>query len=141
MSNYILRIHDKKGNSFRMKIMTTSEFFPIRKIQEAKEILVRGGWFGGAVNGEWKILDEGYIRLRSGKLRTRFSENGDLTTCDLLVLGTDGIKTYDAQDKFGMQLFQYEDVLGVNHEGEGVVIQPWVMALVPGRISWKVVEY
>ena len=35
---------------------------------------------------------------------------------------------------------EYVDVLSSNSEGEGFVIQPWVLALTPGRISWRVIS-
>lgn len=120
--------------------LPTSKFMPFRLARELKRQLTKGGWFGGSIEGDWKVLDEGFIRYRSGKTKSRFTENGDLTTSDLLILGPGGIKTYDGNDRFGMQLFEYADVLSSNSEGEGFVIQPWVLALTPGRISWRVIS-
>lgn len=89
-------------------------------------------------NAHWKVIDEGFVRFRSGAVRTRSSNNGDLTTRDVLILGKEGIEAYDGRDLFGMQLFEYEDLLGVNEKGEGFVIQPWVVSLTPGRIRWEI---
>jgi hypothetical protein len=79
--------------------------------------------------GEWETQEKGFIRYNSGKTRSRLSGNGDLTTRDLLILGPNGVKTFDGDDLFGMQLFEYEDALGVNDEGEGTVHQPWVLSV------------
>ena len=147
MRHAVVRITDKKGTWFRMKIATTT----------AKGRLAAG--VGGKVSkwvlmdttigrdlvtkvlaGEWKTVDKGFIQYGSGKTRSRLSSNGDMTTRDLLILGPGGVKTHDAGDEFGMQLFQYEDLLSVNDEGEGSVYQPWVLTLTPGRIFWKVID-
>ena len=121
--------------------LAKSWFTPVDMWQGTKRVLTRGGWFGGSIFGEWEAVDEGFIHLRSGKTRTRFSENGDLTTSDMLILGDGGIKMYDGNDLFGMQLFQYQDILGSNSKGEGTVIQPWVVGLTPGRIFWKRISW
>lgn len=141
--NRVVTITDKNGRFFRIKITTIKDIPLIKRIPGGldprifKETLQKRGWMGGSVTGEWKTLDEGYIKVRSGKTRTRFSDNGDLTTSDLLILGDQGIKTYDGNYFFGIQLFEYEHSLGGNSKGEGVVIQPWVVAFEPGRISWQ----
>lgn len=138
MSGIVLEINDKNNRSFKIIIYTpSSQLSLIRFVKDAKRALTRGGWFGGSPSGSWKTVDEGFIRFRSGETRSRFSGNGDLTTLDLLILGPEGIKAYDGQDRFGLQLFEYEDFFGANSEGEGFVIQPWVINLTPGRISWK----
>lgn len=138
MSDTKVEIKDKNGNTFRMKFsLPTSKRLLVKSVKVLKQTLTHGGWFGGSVAGDWKTLDEGFIRFRSGKTRTRYSENGDLTTSDLIILGPEGIKTFDGQDLFGMQLFKYEDILSPNSKGEGIVIQPWVINLTPGRISWR----
>lgn len=141
MSDTVLQITDKSGATFRIKISTpTSRFYPLRTAKYLKRLVTKGGWFGGELSGDWQTLDEGFIIHRSGKARWRLSDNGDLTTLDLLILGAKGIRAYDNQDLFGMQLFEYEDIVGPNAEGEGFVIQPWVINLTPGRISWKLVN-
>jgi hypothetical protein len=138
MSDTFVEIKDKSGNTFRMKFSRpTSKFMIVKYPQIWKRMLTSGGWFGGSVAGNWKTLDEGFIRYHAGKTRTRFSENGDLTTSDLIITGSEGIKTFDGPDVFGMQLFEYEDIWGPNSRGEGIVIQPWVINLAPGRINWR----
>ncbi|GEM_PF-2540972 len=138
MERIFFEIRDKNGTWFRMKLSQGySKFLLFKQAQQAKDFLAGGGWFGGTIRGEWKALDEGFIRFRAGKTKSRFSENGDLTTQDLIILGPEGYKTYDSSDSFGMQLFQFLDFWGPNAKGEGILIQPWVVAMTPGRISWK----
>jgi|SoiMethySBSTD1v2_1073268.scaffolds.fasta_scaffold99236_5 hypothetical protein len=141
MREATLRITDKKGMWFRMKVATPSN--------KNKVVEPVGNWvwrrMGGdslsflTAEGSWKASDEGFIKFRSGKARPRSSSNGDFTTRDLLILGNDGIRSYDGKDLFGMQLFEFEDVLSVNDEGHGFIIQPWVLAIAPGRIKWTVI--
>ena len=141
MEKRFVEIKDKNGTWFRMKLVTPySKFLLFKQAQQFKNALTAGGWFGGILWGEWTAMDEGFIRIRSGKTRTRFSENGDLTTMDLLILGAGGIKAYDSDAIFGMQLFEYQNFFLYNSDGEGIVVQPWVIGLTPGRISWKVIR-
>lgn len=132
MRNEELTILDKIGNKFTMKVSTpglgTKVWRGFTQDMGAEQ-----------VTGSWRTYDHGFIRFNFGKTRSRFSNNGDRTTRDLLVAGptgTEGIRTYDRSDKFGIQLFEYEDVFGVNDEGEGFIIQPWVVTMLPGRIQW-----
>jgi hypothetical protein len=133
MRDINLRIQDKSGNTFKLYVSTPGAGTKIwRGITEDMT--------AEQVTGSWRSLNKGFLRYNFGKTRSRFSHNGDRTTKDLLVLGptgTEGIETYDRWDKFGIQLFEYEDVFGVNDEGEGFVIQPWVVTLEPGRIQWS----
>lgn len=147
MRHSVVRITDKTGTSFRMKLATTTTKGRLAAEvgeQVNKRILsdftVGRKALAWVRAGDWETEEKGFIRYHSGKTRSRLSGNGDLTTRDLLILGPDGVKTYDGDDLFGMQLFEYEDALGVNDEGEGTVHQPWVLSIVPGRIRWKVVE-
>jgi hypothetical protein len=137
----IVEIKDKNGRAFRMRlIVPTSETWAIKTVQIWKQSLNLAGWLDGSISGKWEAIDQGFIRPRSGNTQTRFTSNKDLTTSDLLILGMGGIKTYDKKYMFGMQLFRYEHILGTNSEGEGTVIQAWVVGLTPGRINWKIIE-
>jgi hypothetical protein len=144
MRDEVLEIRDKRGTTFKMKVSTptSKKRLLVRTVERAKDLVTinDSNWFDWALSGDWKTVGEGFIRYRVGKTRSRPSGNGDLTTRDLLILGAEGIKTYDGQDLFGMQLFEYEDLLGTNSSGEGLVIQPWVIALTSGRISWKLLH-
>ncbi len=131
MREVAIRIIDKTGNAFTLNVSTPSN--GTRVWEGIKDISVI------ADGGSWKALKPGFLRYNFGKTRVRKSKNGDVTTRDLLVLSPDGagIKSYDQGDVFGMQLFEYEDVLGVNDQGEGFVIQPWVLNITPGRVRWE----
>jgi hypothetical protein len=141
MREVVLRITDKKGVWFRMKVETPSNKNKILGgIGKAARIFPYGDQIPDLVpDASWKVSDEGFIKFRSGKARPRSSTNGDVTTRDLLILGELGARSYDGNDSFGMQLFQFEDVLSVNEKGEGFIIQPWVIAVTPGRIKWAVI--
>ena len=137
MRNVYISIMDKSGNAFTLYVSTpsTSKGF--------WDAYTKGLVWGGVSNtGSWKSMKLGFIRYNFGKTRVRSSDNGDATTRDLLILSPDGegIKTYDGQDRFGMQLFEYQDTFGINDEGEGTVIQPWVLGISPGRIRWEKIE-
>ena len=132
MRDVFIRIMDKSGNALTLDVSTPSNGTRV--------------WVGltkdigeTPVIGSWKTLKQGFLRYNFGKTRVRKSVNGDLTTRDLLILSPDatGIKTFDGRDKFGMQLFEYKDALGVNDRGEGFVIQPWVLSITPGRVRWE----
>jgi hypothetical protein len=134
MRDVYLKIMDKSGNAFTLDVSTPSAG---TKILEG---ITQGITSPPPVIGSWNAIDQGFLRYRFGKTRSRLTQNGDMTTRDLLFLAVDevGINTFDKKDeKFGMQLFEYEDWTGVNNEGEGVVIQPWVLKLIPGRIKWE----
>jgi len=137
MRNDYISIMDKSGNAFTLYVST-----PGLGAAYASAFTKGIAWGNGPKLGSWKSMKAGYIRYFFGKTRLRFSDNGDATTNDLLIFSPDGqgIKTYDSQDSFGIQLFEYEYAFGVNDEGEGTVIQPWVLGLTPGRIRWEKTE-
>ena len=134
MREVYIKIMDKSGTTFSLDISTpgmgTKIWHAITEDFTGQE----------PVMGTWKALEKGFLRYNFGRTRSRISNNGDLTTRDLLILSVDGvgIGTYDRKSEvFGMQLFQYEDWNGVNAEGEGIVVQPWVLNIAPGRIKWE----
>ena len=103
MREVVLRITDKKGVWFRMKVETPSNKNKILGgIGKIARIFPYGDELPDLVpDVSWKVSDEGFIKIRSGKARPRFSTNGDLTTRDLLILGELGAKSYDGNDSFG----------------------------------------
>ena len=132
MRDKVLQITDKSGTAFKMLVSTPSA--GTKAWQGLTE-----DFFGPAPDeGNWKARDKGFLKYNFGRTRSRLSNNGDATTRDVLILGYDGVKSYDGSDSFGMQLFEYEDWTGVNDKGEGFVIQPWVLSLTPGRILWEI---
>lgn len=131
MRDKVLQITDKSGNTFKMFVSTPSAG------TKAWHGLTEDFFGPPPDEGTWKTPDKGFIRHNFGRTRSRLSNDGDVTTRDVLILGNEGIKSYDGSDRFGMQLFEYEDWTGVNDKGEGFVIQTWVLNLRPGRILWE----
>ena len=146
MKKHKLRITDKKSTSFKMTVWTvkTRSRLLTGAIEGGIDLIGATNfghdWLSRVGLGEWETIDKGFIRFQSGSVRSRLSHNGDRTTRDLIMLGESGVKVYDGKGFFGMQLFEYEDIFGVNRQGEGFVIQPWVINLEPGRIGWKVLD-
>jgi hypothetical protein len=133
---HTVEIGDRAGHTFKIEISTLSllglekeglagnqkDFQP--RITGASQQEV----FYARPDGDWRVVDKGFIRYNSGKVARNHSGKGDLTTSDVMLLNLDGT--------WGMKLFEYEDTLGVNDEGEGFVVQPWVLGFPPGKFSW-----
>jgi hypothetical protein len=134
MRNVFLKIMDKSGNTFTLDVSTPGAG---TKVWHGLTVAITDP---APVIGSWKAMEKGFLRYNFGKTRSRLSHNGDRTTRDLLILSVNGvgINAYDDKsEQFGIQLFEYEDWSGVNDEGEGFIIQPWVVSLTPGRIRWE----
>jgi hypothetical protein len=110
VSPYIFEIGDTKGKSFRIEIKV-----------------------GGAGDGEgyWRSKDKGYIKINSGKAQKE-PVVGTLFERNLLLC--------DSTDGWGMRLEKYSDLWGGNDHGKGIVLQPWVLGLEPGTISWVIID-
>jgi hypothetical protein len=81
--------------------------------------------------GNWRVIDQGFIRYHSGKVLR--ANAGDLTTIEIYLVNLDGT--------WGMKFFEYEGKFGgANDEGEGFIIQPWVLGIDQGRFSWSLVD-
>lgn len=80
--------------------------------------------------GSWRSIDKGYICVNSGATVEVFPEFfGD---SNVFLLNTAGV--------WGIRLDKFGGYTGVNDEGSGEVVQPWVLSLTPGTISWSLVE-
>jgi hypothetical protein len=134
--NHTVEIGDRAGHTFKIEISTLSALGKVKEglAGNQKSFLptITGasqqGAFYAQPDGDWRVVDKGFIRYNSGKVAFHHSVNGDVTTSDVMLLNLDGT--------WGMKLFEYEDVLGVNDEGEGFVVQPWVLGFPPGKFSW-----
>jgi hypothetical protein len=134
--NHTVEIGDRAGHTFKIEISTLSALglakerlarnqkvsFPAITGVSAENI--HGAW----PDGDWRVVDKGFIHYNSGKVVTNRSGKGDISTYDVMLLNLDGT--------WGIKLFEYEDTFGVNDEGEGFVIQPWVLGFPPGKFSW-----
>lgn len=79
--------------------------------------------------GSWRTLDKGYIRYNSGETQPSkgFGGNDD----DLFLLSKNGY--------WGLRLDDVQDFWGLNDQGKGELIEPWVLIMKPGTISWSLV--
>src|SRR5436305_904920 len=145
MRVHTIEIADRAGNTFRMEVSTIRSAGRVRDVfagdYDRLDIPMTGiknddGKVGHIVidhafnNGSWRVLDKGFLRFNSGRAVTRYSK--DVTTRDVILMNMDGT--------WGMKLFDYEDVIGVNSEGTGTVAQPWVLQAKDGRFSWALTD-
>ena len=141
MRNHTIEIGDRRGHSFKIHISTPST---------GGELIggIKGDWdtwtlqsTGGPrsplranmMPGDWRTIDKGFIRYNSGRVLRSTTHDGSIMNIDIYLANLDGT--------WGMKLFEYESKFGgANDEGEGFVIQPWVMGIDEGRISWSLVD-
>jgi hypothetical protein len=116
----IIDIIDSKDRWFQMLILTP---LGLRKPR----------WHNN-ISAEWKVLDEGFIKWSSGNGRL-VKRKGFTLTSDLLL----GLPDAGAKGSFewGMRLFEYDEFTHTNAMGEGIVTQPWVVGIEPGKITWQ----
>jgi hypothetical protein len=81
------------------------------------------------LDGDWKTIDKGFIRHESGQ-NSMAESIGKLTSYHL--------DFNTSADKCGIRLYDWQDILGINDGGSGILFQQWGLALKPGRISWYV---
>ena len=113
MANYIVEIGDEKGNSFKISVSVVTTFS------------------GPLTSGSWRTIDKGYIRYNSGAVQ-KVTSNGDVFVEHLLL--------YRSDNTWGIRLNDFNDLWGANDQGNGAILQPWVLSFEPGRISWALVE-
>ena len=80
-------------------------------------------------NSTWSILEEGFVKFRSGGC----SAVGGFATPLTLRL--------KRGNEYGIELFQFTDRLRlVNSSGEGKIYQPWCLSFKPEHITWALIE-
>ncbi len=109
-TKHIYEIGDSDGNSFKISIVVP---------------------FIHSSGGSWRAIDKGFIRYISGKTNP-WGNNTWNNDQNLQLLSSD--------ETSGMQLDIYRDAFGLNDEGTGEVVQPWVLSLKPGKITWNLLE-
>jgi hypothetical protein len=139
--DHTVELSDRAGHVLRVAISTVRTLGQIRDafagdFQTAKVSMtgIPNGLTRTFINqtpGYWRVINYGLIRYNSGKVFARNS-GADATTLDIYLANLDGT--------WGMQLWEYEDALGVNGQGTGSVTQPWVVGLSPGKFSWVLID-
>jgi hypothetical protein len=114
---YIVELSDIEGLSCRISLS-----LPLRKVAANRD------------NSTWKVLDEGFLKYRSGgcEIRSavpgkRFDVRGNLYLC---VGDYHGLILYDFTDEWTL----------VNDAGSGMIYQPWVKSCKPGDIGWALLD-
>lgn len=81
-------------------------------------------------NSSWKILDEGFLKFRSGGCHMVDTTPGNIIT--------DGNLLLCAGQYHGVNLHRFVGSLGLaNDSGMGVLYQPWAVNGEPGQITWE----
>jgi hypothetical protein len=88
-------------------------------------------YFSNQSPGNWRTIEKGALRFNSGNVYATVKP-GTSSTDDIYLANLDGT--------WGMKLFEYADMAGVNDEGIGFVIGPWIMNFGEGRFSWTLVD-
>lgn len=116
---YVIEISDADGNTCQVKLS-----LPLFK-NHTKE-----------TNSNWKVLDEGLLKHRSGSCRIRSStgKREQFVSGDLYLLDR-------ANSQWGVKLFVFLDAFNlINDSGGGILVQPWVVSMKSGNISWFFIE-
>lgn len=81
-------------------------------------------------NSTWRVLNEGFIRYRSGGC---FASGGRFESLSLRLIRA---------GEYGVTLnnFTSEILRTINSSGAGTIEQPWCLTFKPGRISWTLIE-
>jgi hypothetical protein len=114
---YVIELSDIEGLSCRISLS-----LPIRKVATDRD------------NSTWKVLDEGFLKYRSGGCEIRSSVPG---------------RTYPVTGNLRLCVGNYHGVILnnftsewalVNDSGSGYIYQPWVKNCKPGEIGWVLLE-
>ena len=77
---------------------------------------------------KWRVLDNGFIRYTEGWISGQ-RRAGTVFHNDKFLLGPN--------NTWGIAIYDWEDFWSENDAGTGYVVQPWVLALEPGTITWE----
>ncbi len=97
---------------------------------KAFQVSVEIDYLGVITEGKWRALDKGFVRYNSGMAKKQ-PIPGTLTTADLVLM--------NFNDVWGIKLNLWDDYRGVKDYGKGVILQPWVIGIDPGPVSWAIV--
>jgi len=110
---YVVELNDVDGNSFQIEMhLPWMEFT------------------ADTGNSTWKVLNEGFIKYRSGGCEALKKSGWEPTHIQLL-----------SGKYWGIKFFKFFDSAGlVNSSGEGVSMQPWVVSFKPGDFGWTLIS-
>ena len=111
MYKHIVEIGDEYGKSF--KVSVEIDYVGVRR------------------EGTWRALDKGFIRYNSGRAKKQ-QIDGTITTTELVLVSF--------ENTWGIRFDIWDDIWGVKDQGKGVILQPWVLGIDPGPISWALVK-
>lgn len=125
MRHHYIQITDSKKQAFLLEIWTPSGYTRTKFWKDPRKV---------ATQADWSAVDQGYIRYTNGDA-LRYHSSG-YTGADLYLGAPDSFQ----QDPFawGIVLNSYDDIWGTNDAGTGLVNQPWVVGLEPGKIEWHI---
>jgi hypothetical protein len=114
VATYTVEIGDDEGKSFKISVSITTTF-------------------SGRSTGSWRTLDKGFIRYNSGTAYNQVPDSGGgPTDRDVILVATD-------DEHWGIKLGLFHDWVGANDQGSGQIVQPWVLSIKAGTISWVLV--
>jgi hypothetical protein len=140
MRNHIVEIGDKHGRAFKVQISTPTT--PGQVVSNLAHMdmgtfeLLPGGVHrisGNYPTGTWRSIDKGFITEHNGRVVPARSHDGSGRT-------TEDIYLESALKAWGVKLFDYQDIWGVNDQGTGFVGQYWALGFDVGKFEWALVD-
>ncbi len=121
MRHNVIKITDNKGQSFEIEVVTGGYWQQL--------------WGSRSSDSSWQARDKGFIYPVGGpaKLVSAKAGRGIFATKDLLLGNPQSVT---GLYYWGLILYSYDDNIGTNDLGRGLVQQPWCLALEPGLIRW-----
>ena len=110
---YVVELNDVDGNHFQIEM-----HLPWLSQSTALD------------NSTWKVLNEGFIKYRSGGCEAEKTARVGPTDIHLVLGGYWGIKFFKLFDSAGL----------VNSSGSGEIAQPWVVNFKPGTFGWTLIS-
>ncbi len=142
MRNNTVEILDKNGQILRLYISIPSILGIIKDSFAGEKQNVVAGLTGSSylkpffdqLPGYWKVLNsqKKLIKFFAGSVLKDYDNYKDLTTQSIVLVNLEGT--------WGITLFNYFDVFGVNEYGKGTAVISWVSGLAEGRFAWSIVD-
>lgn len=121
---YIIELSDQGGKSCRVKLD-----LPLKKSSARTD------------NSTWRVLDEGFLKFRSGGCAILgIRETGLIETDESAWFALSTLLLYVGKTPL-IKVDEFEDRLGfANSSGEGEIKQEVVTGFKPGKITWTLLE-